>query len=215
MITESYWWKYELYKRYKTIVQFISKKDIENNSTIDIELSIMICAYIIRKLNETEKIPPDFLKESIHTVKYSSKSFVIDHMNWWYIDKNYDLANTISENNNWNFFLNQIIHSFTFRPVGDKNGKLSGILINSDDTKDAYLYYLKIKDIIKLILKISEGDIVESHSHREIEIFDKGLKRPKEMKLISTKYGYPKDFNLDKIVNNSMQGVIFEREMGF
>jgi hypothetical protein len=140
MIYESYYWKNELYKNYKCLVNFKKLKRIRDESFGKMEKAIMMSAYIIRKLNDAEKIPSDFITESIKLKKCKTNTKIIDHMNWHRIDENYQLKNGTVENHNWNFIFNQLIHSFTFLPVYNNN-KFCGILFNSDFTKNKYLFF--------------------------------------------------------------------------
>jgi len=211
MIYESYYWKNELYKNYKCLVNFRNLKRIKNESFGNMEKAIMMSAYIIRKLNDAEKIPFTFIIESIKLRRYKANNRVIDHMNFHRINENYQLNNGIIEKCKWNYIFNQLIHSFTFSPIFDKN-KFCGILFNSDFSKNKYLYYLNIKDIIKIILKISEGSIVEAHYERECKIDHDGQKVYGNIHLIKAKYTYPINFNLNTIVEKSMKGIIYKRD---
>jgi len=132
-------------------------------------------------------------------------------MNWHRIDENYQLKNGIIENNNWRFIINQLIHSFTFLPVYNDN-KFCGILFNSDSTKNKFLFFLHIKNILEMLLKISEGSIVESHSGRTCKINHDGQKVFGDMHLVKSKYAYSASFDLNKVVKESMKGIIYKRD---
>jgi hypothetical protein len=211
MIYESYFWKKELYESYKYIIKFRSLKRIRIESFVKIEKVIMLSAYIVRKLNDAEKIPPAYLEENINISMYNANKEIIDHMNWHHIDENYKLDNKLSKKENWKYILNQIIHSFVFILVYDDNNKLSGIMLNSDKTKGKLVYLINIKDIIKLILKISEGGIVGACNTRDIKIDKDGKKIIGPMKLKWAEYAYPLDFDLNTVVNDSMKGIIYKR----
>jgi hypothetical protein len=212
MIYESYYWKLELYKNYRYLLRFRTLKHVKAESFIKLEKTIMISAYIIRKLDDAEKIPPDFLEEKISVKKYMANDKIIDHLNWHHIEENYQLENELDDENNWKYFINQIIHSFTFMPVFNDSNNFDGIMLNSDKSKNKNLYYISLHEIIKLLLKISEGSIVESHKQREFKIHRDGSKIVKDMHQIFAKYEYPLGFKLDEIVNESLKGMLYIRD---
>ena len=78
----------------------------------------MLSAYILRKLDDAEKIPPAFLKDSI-TISYYNKANerVVDHYTSIDFDKNYNFDNEEKETNTTLYFLDQIIHSFSYSIV--------------------------------------------------------------------------------------------------
>lgn len=204
MISESSYWKDELYKNYQTLARFINLKRRDERSFIKAEKAIMMSAYIIRKLNEAEKIPPDFLKDSICLSEYSAINMHIDKFNSHHIDRNYNLSESKKHNDKIEFFIDQIIHSFVFFFIIDEGNNDFSILFNSDRTKRDFLYEISFEKIFEIILKISEGFI----THR-IDEYDK---KTDEMKLKTAKYSYPKGFDLKKIVRKSLRGKIYKRD---
>ena len=64
MIHESFYWKKELYDNFQVIARFRSLQKRYEQSYVKIEKAILMGAYIIRKLDEAQKIPPEFLKIS-------------------------------------------------------------------------------------------------------------------------------------------------------
>ena len=80
MISESCYWKDELYKCYLVLAKFINQTKYVESSFVKAEKAIMMSAYIIRKLDNAEKIPPDFLKSSITVSCYNKKADrIVDH----------------------------------------------------------------------------------------------------------------------------------------
>lgn len=93
MINESYSWKKELHKSYINIVRFSFNKSRNDRDFVVLEKSLMMGAYICRKLQESEKLPPKFLKnkETIKTSKLSDDK-IVDAFNSHQIDKNCNLS---------------------------------------------------------------------------------------------------------------------------
>ena len=90
MIHESYYWKKELYNSFLTIARFRHLKRVNEQSQVKVEKALMIGAYIIRKLHDAQKIPPNFLSKKEQLEFSESKGTIVDHMNWHKIDTHYD-----------------------------------------------------------------------------------------------------------------------------
>ncbi|NMG83155.1 MAG: hypothetical protein GIS02_02985 [Methanosarcinales archaeon] len=211
MIYESFYWKKELYDCFRSLAKFRQLRRITELSCVKIEKALMIGAYIVRKLNEAEKIPPDFLKQKVTVSKYKNKKNLIDHMNWHRFESNYNLEKYTKEEKDWRYLINQIIHSFSFSFSYDDNGKLDGFFVNSDRSKDKSLYFVSIENILCLFLKISEGDITSSHSQRKIINEKNGTQKIGPMKIKHAFYSYPNNIDINSLVIISMNGDIYKR----
>lgn len=177
-----------------------------------IEKALMIGAYIIRKLDEAQKIPPDLLNNKEILKFYNNKGTIVDHLNWHKIDKHYDLYKISKTEKEWRFILNQIIHSFSFIFSFDSFDKLDGFHINSDKTKGKALFFLPLNILFKIFLTVSEGDITSTYSHRTLIGKENDIKPMfGEMKLISATYSYQDNFDINKSVLDSMNGNIYKR----
>jgi len=207
MINESYYWKKELYDCYKTVFNFRYLKKKQPNSYVKVEKALMLGAYIIRKLDEASKIPPDFLNRKVELEALKSRNTIVDFMNSHRIDKHYDLESILKEEKDWRFVINQIIHSFITLNSYDEDNLFDGVFINSDKSKRISLYFLPIELIFKIFLTVSEGDIIEARSFRELIGKDKNDEPILgEMKLKEAKYSYPDGLDIDKIINELLVG---------
>lgn len=213
MIHESYYWKIELYKSFQILSKFRFLKKISEKSYVKIEKAILFGAYIVRKLHEAQKIPPDFLLEEIEITKHSlQKDKIVDHMNSHRIDRNYDLSKSTSEKRDYSFIINQLIHSFNIVYSFDGNNRFDGIFFNSDRSKNEYLYFINLKDILYLFLKISEGDItsaswIRMHENKSCERYNIG-----PAKITSAMYSYPFSDDLESIIIKTLLGYIYVRD---
>jgi len=182
-------------------------------SQVNIEKALMIGAYIIRKLDDAQKTPPDFLIKKEQLEFFVSKGTLVDHMNWHKIDTHYDFDKVTKAERDWRFIINQIIHSFTLFFSNDSSDKLDGFLLNSDKTKKEALFFLPLKTLLTMFLTISEGDITDAHSHRQVIGKDAdGKPRFGAMKLTSAVYSYPDNFDIKTIISNTLDGEIYCRE---
>lgn len=212
MIHESYYWKKELYNCFLTIAKFRFLKRQTEQSLVKVEKALMFGAYIIRKLDDAQKLPPNLLqtKESIEMA--ISKGTIVDHLNWHKIDRHYNLGKITKIDKDWEFIINQIIHSYAFIYLYDNYDKFDGFLINSDKTKKESLFFLPINKVFRIFLTVSEGDITQYSSQRQIIGKDKdGKPIFGEMKLMNAVYSYPMDFNIEKAIEKAMKGDLYKR----
>lgn len=213
MIHESYFWKKELYNSFLVIAKFRTLKRTTEQSYVKVEKALMLGAYIIRKLNDAQKLPPNLLQTNESIEMFTSKGTIVDHMNWYKIDKHYDLEKKSKIYKDWVFIINQIIHSYTLIYFFDKNNKLDGFLINSDKTKKKSLFFLPIKNLMTIFLTVSEGDITSASSQRELIGKEKdGGPIFGEMKLKGADYSYPIGFKIKKAIDKTIKGDIYKRD---
>jgi hypothetical protein len=211
MINESYYWKKELYGSFLTIAKFRQLKITKEQSFVNVEKALMIGAFIIRKLDDGEKIPPDFLERKVTLDFSKSKGTIVDHMNWHKLDNHYDLDKIVKIEKDWRFIINQFIHSFTFFFSYDNTNKLDGFLINSDKTKKEALFFLPLKNLLTFFLTVSEGVITSESSYRQ-SIKDKnGIIQPGEMRLKNATYTYLSKLNIEKEISETLKGNIYKR----
>jgi hypothetical protein len=211
MIHESYYWKKELYNSFLTIAKFRHSKRITGQSQVKVEKALMVGAFIIRKLDDAQKIPPDFLMKKEQLEFCESKGTIVDHMNWHKIDNHFNFAKVIKTEKDWRFIVNQIIHSFSLFFSSDSSDKLDGFLFNSDKTKKQALFFLPLEILLTIFLTISEGDITQTHSQRQVNV-NNGNPKFGEMKLNSAVYSYPDNFDIKKAITSSLNGEIYKRE---
>jgi hypothetical protein len=213
MIHESCFWKKELYNSFLTIAKFRHLKRLTEQSQVKVEKSLIIGAYIIRKLDDAQKIPPDFLTNKEILEFSESKGTIVDHINWHRIDTHYNFDKVTKSENDWRFIINQIIHSFSLVFSFDSCDKLDGFLINSDKTKKQALFFIPLETLLTIFLTISEGDITQAHLHRQfIGNDNNGQTKFGEMKLTNAVYTYPNNFDIKTAITHSLYGEIYKRE---
>ncbi len=213
MIHESHFWKKELYNSFLTIAKFRHLKRITEQSQVNVEKALMIGAYIIRKLDDAQKIPQDFLTKKELLEFFEKKGTIVDHMNWHKIDTLYNFDKITKAEKDWRFIINQIIHSFSLFYSNDSSDKLDGFLINSDKTKKQALFFLPLETLLTIFLTISEGDITEAHFHRKFIGNDSnGQPNFGEMKLTNAVYSYPDNLDIKTVIVNSLNGEFYKRK---
>lgn len=174
MIYESIYWKEELYRNAKWLVEALSKKRWNNRSFAKLEKCLMLSAYSLRKLSESKKTPPKFMDKMIRISYYPRiKDSSLDIFNNHKLERHYRLDKRKETNISVRTLLNQVIHSYIFLPVFESNsGGITDILLNSDKTRKELLYSVNYKKIIDLIMYISNGDMVVCNYRRNGEDFE-------------------------------------------
>ncbi|PKP46211.1 MAG: hypothetical protein CVT95_07315 [Bacteroidetes bacterium HGW-Bacteroidetes-12] len=207
MILESYYWKKELYNSFLTIAKFRHSKRITKQSHVKVEKALMIGVYIIRKLDDAQKIPPDFLTKKEQLEFSESKGTIVEHINWHKIDTHYNFDKVIKTEKDWRFIVNQIIHNFSLFFSSNSSDKLNGFLFNSDKTKKQALFFLPLETLLTIFLTISEGNITHANSHRQV-IGNDNKEKSKfgERKLTNAVYSFPDNFNIKSAITNSLNG---------
>jgi hypothetical protein len=173
MIYESGVWKRELKKELRLFRHLLSKTDFSEESSFsdDINLKIekffFVSAFIIRKLNEANKLSDELNATSTPALKYEriNRNEILDYMNNHRIDEFYDLDNGKKSSIGIKTLCNSLIHSFIFsavfgEEVSDGKEELLGILINSDYSKDNALYYIDLDDFFKMIEEVANDYIM-------------------------------------------------------
>lgn len=162
MINESLYWKEELFRNARWLVEALNKKRWTERSFSKLEKSIMISAYAIRKLNEASKVPSEYMEKDIPVGLFYRKKSFMDKLNNHSIEKHYELSNEEVSSIKVKHLFNQIIHSYIFCPVLEEQNQLTGILINSDKTCKHRLYNVQIKKLIDIIMYISNGNMTSA-----------------------------------------------------
>ena len=200
MIHESWFWKKELYNLYQVLYKAMRLKRFGNASYIKVEKAVILSAYIIRKLYDSQKLPPDFLSHQIEVSSFPNLE-PVDFLNTHRLNENYNFINGINEKRKYDFIINQVIHSFVFTLIFTENNRLSGILVNSDTSKNRALFEIDIYEYIKLILSVSEGDLTSSRFERigDERIQTEGV------------YSYSLHFDINTVITNLKNGNIYKR----
>lgn len=207
MIYESATWKKELYNSYLTIAKYRFIKRKSEQSQIKVEKALMIGAYVIRKLEESKKIPPKMMLTIESLEYYERKDTYLDFLNMYDFEKHYNFDKIVSIEKDWKFIINQIIHSYVFFFSYNHKDQLNGFYFNSDKTKNHKLFFVSVEMILYLFLSVSEGDITQISLRRRFDKVDNILLVPQIENVV---YSYSID--LKQIVSDTLKGNFYERK---
>jgi len=170
MIWESSVWKNELRSELRSFKRFLKKMNQYEYeyTTLRIEKFFFIVTFIIRKLNEANKISDDLLSKDYHCFKCERKKddYRIDFMNCHKIDDFYKVKKQIPHSLRLRDLCNLFIHSYSFIVCVD-NSKPCGVYVNTDRTKERYLLYIRLATYESLIRDVIRDKITYMSFNRE------------------------------------------------
>ena len=167
MIWESEPWKLYITGRIKSLQRRRFQRRWSGTSFAALEQDIFFSAYAVRKLVEAYKISDEVEAECIWALSHLPSSGDVDVMNWHRIEEHYDLATSTEVGLTLRQYCNQIIHSFIFIVTFAEDELLDGFFVASDFEKKHRLLYFTIEDIVKLLDKVAEDDIVSLEVRRD------------------------------------------------
>ncbi len=155
MIWESQYWRDDLHRR---ALVLRDKKRQRRWSSISfglLEQTVMLGFYSIRKLAEAHKIPRSKYEQPVNLFFYHAKGKPVTMLNWHNLDDLYDVNVPSETREPLSFVSNQIIHSFIFMPILEAKHGLDRIVFNSDRTRKAGIYCIKVDEVIRVFTSVS------------------------------------------------------------
>jgi hypothetical protein len=174
MIWNSHIWKGELKRELKKFNKYL--KDITSNKydvdhfAFGLEKFYFNCAFIMRKLIENGKISNELLTINFKCSKYKriNKTEKLDMINYIEFFEYYDLENVEEDSISIKQVCNLFVHSYVFFPTFDEDNemKFSGIFINTDHSKDDFIYHLDYHEFNLMINDVLKDDILSIQYNR-------------------------------------------------
>jgi hypothetical protein len=175
MIFDSYTWKRELKKELKQFKKFTNTTNIQVAPPesgiffLKIEKFFFVTAYIIRKLNESNKLSDELVNTRISVTKYprTNKGELLDFMNNHHTERFFDFKKKQKSSIPCLVVCNYLIHSFIFDPIfDDKDWKVVGIQVTSDRSKSEALYYISLGEYLGFLEEVINDQIVKIYFNR-------------------------------------------------
>jgi hypothetical protein len=150
MICESYYWKRDLLRRAQKLQKHLGQKLWSEASLANLEQTLMLRFYSVRKLHEARKLSTLTMKQQIVLRSHPCRKMPVTKLNWHNLDELYDLDKKKKENRGLSFICNQMIHSFIFSPNFDEFRHLEGVYFASEKQRHKSLLYVSIEGIASL-----------------------------------------------------------------
>lgn len=176
MIWESHPWRAELCRVADGLGDLREGLDWEDEDlAFAIERDVMVSAYAIRKLIEAQKVAKSTLDRHVSAETFALKDRVPDLMNWHHLDRFYDFESPKEVAVAPVDVCNQLIHSFIFVRESDAEvpdhdtAGLRGFFVASDRARSAQLYRFDIDDLIALLVRVGNEEVVSTRMTRDAQ----------------------------------------------
>lgn len=119
-------------------------------------------AFVIRKLAEAKKLSDEFEGERFRVGRYpaTEPGGLQDFMNAHRIESHYDLRKAQARTVAPLWIASQLVHSFSFMPEVDDDGRPQGLYFNSDRSRRSSLFYIAWEEFERLILLVCADGVV-------------------------------------------------------
>ena len=162
-------WKRELLR----IADRLEKRPIQRRWTehtyFMIERDIMIAAFAIRKLIDAHKLSDEITRRELVVIQHPLSGRVPDLLNYQRFWEHYDLLAGTETTLSLREFCNQIIHSYNWGVVRNREIALAGLFVSSDRERSKVVYFADMEMIAMLLRQIADDDIVSMRLGREAD----------------------------------------------
>jgi hypothetical protein len=150
MIWESHFWKDDLLKKAAKLRKAKTKERWSEADLARLEQTLMLGFYAVRKLHEAAKLSTAVMKHRIPLLSFPWSGKQVTRWNWHKFDQLYVFESGATQERDFGFVCNQIIHSFVFIASFDEEGRLHAILFTSDHQRHESLFQAGIDQIADL-----------------------------------------------------------------
>jgi hypothetical protein len=160
MIKQTKYWIRDLTENVQFISTCIGKKipfceEESDELLLEFEKRIMMSCYIIRKLNESKKIPDELYKSEVDLVFYPKSKKDSLNSEFTNIEEIHDMERREIKSKYFSYIVNQIIHSHYFETCQYFDETISGFFFNSDRSKKKGIYYLGIDEFFEVLTDVA------------------------------------------------------------
>jgi hypothetical protein len=156
LMIESIYWKNDLLNHAKKLENKKVPKRFYERTYVNFEKNIIISFFKIRKLIECKKITDKLKSHNFNIYKCSCLKNV-NFINKSFIAENYDLIKEEKSQMIIEKICNLFIHSYTIYNIKSRkseNDEWGDFFVTSDRFKNAFIYRLELKEIIKIFKSV-------------------------------------------------------------
>lgn len=155
MIYESSHWKKDLLKTATQLEQIIARRKPSEKLLVDVEKSVLLAAYVVRKLIEAKTISTERETLRIPLRSYSAVGKPVHLLNWHRIQDLYTLETPRDSDMLLRDVCNQLIHSFVFVPLtSSRTGPVKAVLFSSDRQRNRRLHELALDTFANVLREV-------------------------------------------------------------
>jgi hypothetical protein len=149
MIHESSPWKTALVRDAELIERWAAKPYSARRSFL-IERKVFLAAYSLRKLGDDVKISNATLTQSIGVRVSPPLKEGFSNLRHW-VERYFDLENSVRRQLTWRQVLNMVIHSAVFAELVDDDECVTGFMVTSDKEIKRGLVHVQLSDFVQLM----------------------------------------------------------------
>lgn len=168
MIADSVPWREELRKSAVRLKRWSAQKRWTSRTYYLAERDIMMGAYSIRRLIESQKSSTRLPRQRVRTQRYPLRGRRLMHLDHFEPEQFYDMTSPTQAELEIGKLCNQIIHSFVFQIYLDEESRTTSVVFISDKDRDKHLHGVAFEDLAELFDLVGREDIV-SHSGTMID----------------------------------------------
>ena len=150
MIGESFYWKEDVLRQAAALKKKVKQQRWSDRSYAQLEKTVMLGFYSIRKLIEAKKLTADVLKHHLNVISFPSFGKAVTLLNWHKFERLYDFNRPNEQKRALTWLCNIFVHSYIFAPAFNEHSRLQGLFFNSDFNKSRALYFVGLFDVINL-----------------------------------------------------------------
>jgi hypothetical protein len=143
MIHNSAYWKDDLLRSADALERRLTQSRWYPATFADVEKTIMIGFYEVRKLIEASKLDDKTSKQRMPLLKYRSTGKAVTRMNWTRYWELYDLQPLVE-------LCHQFVHSYIFTCEFSEVNAFTSVLVSSERERNRHLYCVSIPVIVGL-----------------------------------------------------------------
>ena len=158
MIWESSYWKEDILRQAAALKKKTKQQRWTDRSYAQLEKTVMLGFYSIRKLLEAKKLTIDVIKTKLSVISFPSLGEAVTLLNWHHFDRLYDFNRPNEQKRSLQWLCNIIVHSYIFSPVFGEQSRFEGLFFNSDLIRHEALYFVHIEGIISLFKSVGNDN---------------------------------------------------------
>jgi len=159
-INESFPWKRALLRDAATLERRCAKTRATERRSFIVEQKVLLAAYSIRKLHQSEKLSTSFADRSMRCRSFEPTRGRLTLWNNHNLHQLYDLGGNAERTLPALRVLDLLIHSVAFGEVVNDDNSVEGFLVTSDWKREEYLLLVEMTEFVRLMREVG-GDSPE------------------------------------------------------
>ena len=157
MIHESRYWKDDLLKFAASLERRLIQKRWYDGTFADVEKTVMLGFYAIRKLTEAHKLDDKTSGQSVAVTVYPATGKFVTRTNWHHWWELYDMEGPWKAKVQLTPLCHQFVHSYVFSCAFDETRAFESVLVSSDRDRNRLLYSVPVAEVIRVFRRVGKN----------------------------------------------------------